>query len=78
MMGRHRAWAEEEILEMREMYLEGYSQYQIAQQFNTTQKTINKIVNMKAYKYEGLPSQYKRKLRNRKVRQPKPVKGKEE
>ena len=77
-MGRHRAWAEEEVLEMREMYLEGYSQHQIAQQFNTSQKTINKIVNLKTYKDEGLPSQYKRKLRNRKLRQPKPTTSKGE
>ena len=63
---RHRAWTEEEVLRIRELYLEGHTQREIAVKFATTQKTISEIINLNTYADMGVPEKYKYRLRQRK------------
>lgn len=63
---RQRAWTEDEILRIRELYLEGYTQREIAIKFATTQKTISEIINLKTYVDIGIPEKYRYRLTRRK------------
>jgi len=57
-VGIQKAWSEEELLKIRIDYLEGISQSDLAKEYNTTQKTISKIVTLKCHNDIGVPDNY--------------------
>ena len=58
MIGRHRAWKESELFDIRVSFLEGEKQIDLATRYDTTQKTISKIVNLQVYNDCGIPDDY--------------------
>ena len=58
--------AEDEILTIREEYVNGTSQSQLAKLFKTSKKTIYRVVNLLSYENIGIPKYYKHRLALRK------------
>ena len=56
--GRRVGWEENELLDIRLKYLKGFTQDEIAEAYQTTQKTISKIVNLTTYADIGVPPNY--------------------
>ena len=68
--GRRVGWEENELLDIRLKYLKGFTQDEIAEAHQTTQKTISKIVNLTTYPDIGVPPNYTHNIdiSNRKIK----------
>ena len=58
-------WAYEDLYAIREAFMNGTTQIELAEKYNTTQKTISKIVTLKAYKDVAIPPNYARNLKKK-------------
>ncbi len=52
----------DKVFQIREAYLNGASQSQLAKRFNTSKKTIYRIVNLQSYENQAIPKHYKHRL----------------
>jgi len=58
MTGLQRAWKADELFDIRTRFISGSTQTQLSKEYDTTQKTISKIVNMETYRFTGVPDNY--------------------
>jgi len=57
-----------DVYNIREKYLKGENQLDLASEYNISQKTISKIINLKIYKNVAIPNNYSTRLKKRRFK----------